>query len=167
MYGDQRFAAKRADVLTYASDVLTEDVTVVGPVSPRLQVATSGTDSDFDVKLIDVYPDSGPTAGYELLVRGEPMRAKFRDSFSTPEAMTPDAVTPVNFEMPDVNHTFLRGHRIMVQVESSWFPLTDVNPQRFEDIGTAQPGDFVKATERVYHSREAASGVVVHVLERK
>jgi hypothetical protein len=167
MYGDQRFAGKRADVLTYMSDVLTEDVTVAGPVSPRLQVSTSGTDSDFDVKLIDVNPDSGPTPGYELLVRGEPMRAKFRNSLSTPEAMTPDQVTPVNFEMPDVNHTFLRGHRIMVQVESSWFPLTDVNPQRFEDIATAQPADFAKATERLYHSRGSASGIVVRVLLRK
>jgi len=147
--------------------VLTDDVTVAGPVSPRLQVSSSGTDSDFDVKLIDVYPDSGPTPGYDLLVRGEPMRAKFRDSFSAPEAMTPDQVTPVNFEMPDVNHTFLRGHRIMVQVESSWFPLTDVNPQRFEDIATAQRADFVKATERVYHSRGSASGIVVRVLLRK
>jgi putative CocE/NonD family hydrolase len=167
MYGDQRFAGKRADVLTYMSDVLTEDVTVAGPVSPRLQVSTSGTDSDFDVKLIDVNPDSGPTPGYELLVRGEPMRAKFRNSLSTPEAMTPDQVTPVDFEMPDVNHTFLRGHRIMVQVESSWFPLTDVNPQRFEDIATAQPADFAKATERLYHSRGSASGIVVRVLLRK
>jgi uncharacterized protein len=167
MYGDQRFASKRADVLTYVSDPLTEDVTLAGPVSPRLQVSTTGTDSDFDVKLIDVYPDSGPTPGYQLLVRGEPMRAKFRKSFSKPEPMTPGEVTPVNFEMPDVNHTFLRGHRIMVQVQSSWFPLTDLNPQRFEDIAAAQPADFRKATERVYHSRRAASGIVVHVLSRK
>jgi len=166
MYGDQRFAAKRADVLTFVSDALTEDVTVAGPVSPRLQVSTSGTDSDFDVKLIDVYPDSGPTSGYQMLVRGEPMRAKFRNSFAKPEAMMPNEVTPVNFEMPDVNHTFLRGHRIMVQFESSWFPLADVNPQRFEDIATAQPADFVKATERLYHSRRSASGVVLHVLPK-
>jgi putative CocE/NonD family hydrolase len=164
MYGDQRFASKRPDVLTYTSETLTEDITIAGPVSPRLQVSTTGTDSDFDVKLIDVYPDSGPTPGYQLLVRGEPMRAKFRNSFSAPEPMTPNQITPLNFEMPDVNHTFLRGHRIMVQVQSSWFPLTDLNPQRFVDTATAQPADFVKATQRVYHGRETASGIVIHVL---
>jgi len=128
-------------------------------------VSTSGTDSDFDVKLIDVYPDDGPTPGYQLLARGEPMRAKFRNSLSRPEAMVPDQVTHLNFDMPDVNHMFLRGHRIMVQVSSSWFPLTDLNPQRFEDIATALPKDFVKANERVYHSPQAASGIVRHVLE--
>jgi putative CocE/NonD family hydrolase len=167
MFGDQRFASRRADVLTFMSDPLTEDLTLAGPVSPHLQVSTSGTDSDFDVKLIDVYPDAGPTPGYQLLVRGEPMRAKFRKSLSQPEAMLPDQVTPLNFDMPDVNHTFLRGHRIMVQVASSWFPLTDLNPQRFEDIATALPGDFTKATERVYHSPQAASGIVVHVRPAK
>ena len=164
MYGDQRFAAKRADVLTFATDALAEDVTVAGLVSPRLQVSSSGTDSDFDVKLIDVYPDSGPTPGYQMLVRGEPMRAKFRNSFSAPEAMTPNQVTPVNFEMPDVNHTFLRGHRIMVQIQSSWFPLSDLNPQRFEDIATAQPADFTKATQRIYHSRQQPSSLGIRVL---
>lgn len=164
MYGDQSFASKRPDVLTYISDPLTEDVTLAGPVSARLQVSTTGTDSDFDVKLIDVYPASGPTPGYQMLVRGEPMRAKFRNSFSAPEPMTPSQITPLNFEMPDVNHTFLRGHRIMVQVQSSWFPLTDLNPQRFVDTATAQPADFVKVTQRVYHSRQAASGIVVRIL---
>ena len=164
MYADQRFAAQRADVLTFVTEPLTEAVIVAGPVSPHLQVSTSGTDSDFDVKLIDVYPDAGPTPGYQLLVRGEPMRARFRNSMSDPEAMTPNQVTFVNFDMPDVNHTFLRGHRIMVQVQSSWFPLTDLNPQRFEEIASAQRADFVKATERVYHSRQAPSAIVVHVL---
>ena len=95
------------------------------------------------------------------------MRAKFRNSFTTPEPMVPNVVTPVNFEMPDVNHTFLCGHRIMVQVASSWFPLTDINPQRFQDIAAARPGDFAKATERVYHSARAASGIVVHVMPGK
>jgi putative CocE/NonD family hydrolase len=167
MFGDQRFASRRADVLTFISDPLTEDLTLVGPVSPRLQVSTSGTDSDFDVKLIDVYPHAEPTPGYQLLVRGEPMRAKFRNSFSKPEAMLPDQVTALNFDMPDVNHTFLRGHRIMVQVASSWFPLTDLNPQRFEDIAAALPIDFVTANERVYHGQHAASGIVVHLLPVK
>ena len=149
------------------TEPLTEDLTLAGPVSPRLQVSTSGTDSDFDVKLIDVYPDAGPTPGYQLLVRGEPMRAKFRKSLSHPEAMQPGQVTPLHFDMPDVNHTFLRGHRIMVQVASSWFPLTDLNPQRFEDIATAAPGDFTQANERVYHSPQAASGIAVHARPAK
>ena len=167
MYGDQRFASKRPDVLTFATDPLTADVTVAGPVSPRLQVSTSGTDSDYDVKLIDVYPDSGPTPGYQLLVRGEPMRAKFRNSFSKPEPMTPNQVTPVNFDMPDVNHTFLRGHRMMVQIQSSWFPLTDLNPQRFEEIPTAQTSDFTTATQRLYHTPQTPSAIVLNILPRQ
>jgi putative CocE/NonD family hydrolase len=189
MVSDQRFAASRTDVLTYETPILTEDVTISGPVSPRLFVSTSGTDSDFDVKLIDVYPpdypdskldevrpedkdkprtDVGPPiftmAGYQQLVRGEPFRGKFRHSFEKPEAFTPGKVEEVVFTMPDVNHTFRRGHRIMVQVQSSWFPLTDRNPQTFVNIPDAKPSDFVKATERVYHSKGEESGIVVEVL---
>ncbi len=185
MVSDQRFAAKRPDVLTYVSEPLTEDVTIAGPVLPHLQVATSGTDSDFDVKLIDVYPadydlalstreQEGPLSdvpmplekmgGYQQLVRGEPMRAKFRASWSKPEPMPPNQVTAVNFAMQDVNHTFRRGHRIMVQIQSSWFPLTDLNPQQFMSTATAKSTDFIKATERVYHTPQAASGIVVGVV---
>jgi len=164
MTGDQRFAAKRPDVLTYVSDPLTAGVTVAGPVSPRLQVSTSGTDADFDVKLIDVFPGEGTAAGSDQLVRGEPMRARFRTSRAAPEAMTPNQITPVAFEMPDVLHTFLRGHRIMVQIQSSWFPLTDLNPQTFVDAARAKSSDFVKATERVYHTPAAASGIVLGIL---
>jgi putative CocE/NonD family hydrolase len=166
MYGDQRFAAKRNDVLTYVSDPLPQDVTIVGSVSPHLQVSTSGTDADFDVKLIDVYPEYAKDGGYAQLVRGEPMRAKFRNSktWDKPEAMVPDQVTPVNFEMQDVNHTFRRGHLIMVQIQSSWFPLTDLNPQAFVDTATAKKSDFVKATQRVYHSTSQASGIGVEVM---
>jgi uncharacterized protein len=183
MIEDQRFAAKRPDVLTYVSEPLTEDVTLAGPVSPQLHVSTSGTDSDFDVKLIDVYPpdydlslgdvdvthkDVPPynekMGGYQQLVRGEPMRAKFRNSLTKPEAMTPNQVTALSFDMFDVDHTFRRGHRIMVQIQSSWFPLTDLNPQKFLNTATATPADFVKATERVYHSPQSASGIVVGVM---
>jgi putative CocE/NonD family hydrolase len=185
MDSDQRFASKRTDVLTYQTDPLQEDVTIVGPVSPRLHVSTSGTDSDFDVKLIDVYPVDYPEkteeererpqrtdvtmpveamGGYQQLVRGEPMRGKFRNSWEHPEPFTPNQVTAVNFEMPDINHTFRRGHRIMVQVQSSWFPLTDLNPQTFINIPDAKPSDFQKATERVYRSAQAPSGVQVLVL---
>ncbi len=188
MVSDQRFADSRTDVLTYESAVLQKDVTIAGPVSPRLFVSTSGTDSDFDVKLIDVYPTDYPESkdaaksgdedrpldvhppkfavgDYQQLVRGEPFRGKFRHSFEKPEPFTPGKVEEVDFTMPDVNHTFRRGHRIMVQVQSSWFPLTDRNPQTFVDIPEAKPADFVKATERVYHSGGQASGVVVEVLE--
>jgi hypothetical protein len=182
MADDQRFAATRADVLVYETEPLTEDVTIAGPVRPKLKVASSGTDSDFVVKLIDVYPDDYPNppsdavgkrivgaapivmGGYEQLVRGEPMRAKFRDSWEKPTALTPGKMVSVNAEMPDVNHTFRAGHRIMVQVQSSWFPLVDRNPQTFVDIPLAKPEQFVKATESVYRRADAASGVEVLVV---
>lgn len=186
MVGDQRFAATRGDVLVYQTDPLEEDITVAGPVSPRLFVSTSGTDSDWVVKLIDVYPpdypESAPTpnpnepppsdvgppkiviGGFEQLVRGEPMRGKFRKSFEKPEPFTPGKVEQVDFTMPDVNHTFRRGHRIMVQVQSSWFPLVDRNPQTFANIPEAKPGDFQKATQRLYHTSAQPSGVLLHVL---
>lgn len=178
MVDDQRFASTRPDVLTYQTEPLTEDITIAGPISPKLKVSTTGTDSDFDVKLIDVYPgikegrdgerilDSPPVkmGGYQELLRGEPMRGKFRNSWEHPEAFTPGKLTEVNFTMPDLNHTFRRGHRIMVQVQSSWFPLTDRNPQTFTDIPSAKPEDFKTATERVYHSSEAPSGVEILTL---
>jgi uncharacterized protein len=147
MDDDQRFVATRPDVLLYRTDVLTEDVTVAGPVGVNLVVSTSGTDSDFVVKLIDVAPD-----GYQMLIRGEPFRAKYRNGFSKPEPMQPDQPTKIDYEMPDINHNFLKGHRIMVQVQSTWFPLMDRNPQKFVDIYNATESDFQKATERVYHS---------------
>jgi hypothetical protein len=103
-------------------------------------------------------------AGYQKLVRGEPMRAKFRDSWERPEPLTPGRITTVNFSMPDINHTFLKGHRIMVQIQSSWFPLTDRNPQTFTDIPFAKPAQFVKATESIYHSPSAATGLEVLVV---
>jgi predicted acyl esterase len=103
-------------------------------------------------------------AGYQQLVRGEPFRGKFRHSFEKPEAFTPDKVEQIDFTMQDVNHTFRRGHRIMVQVQSSWFPLTDRNPQTFVNIPDAKPSDFVKATERIYHDKGQLSGIVVEVL---
>jgi len=105
--------------------------------------------------------------GYQQLVRGEPFRGKFRHSFEKPEAFTPGKVEEVNFTMQDVNHTFRRGHRIMVQVQSSWFPLTDRNPQTFVNIPDARPSDFVKATERVYHSKPQASGMEAGVVPRE
>lgn len=182
MVGDQRFAASRTDVLTYRSEPLDEDVTLSGPVKPRLFVSTSGTDADWIVKLIDVYPDDYPSAakpdgprtdvekpaipmaGYQQLVRGDPLRGKFRNGFEKPEPFTPGKVEPVNFSMTDINHTFRRGHRIMVQIQSSWFPLVDLNPQTFVDIPKARPEDFRKATQRVYRAPSMFSGIEVQVL---
>jgi putative CocE/NonD family hydrolase len=182
MVDDQRFASTRSDVLVYETDPLDEEVTIAGPISPKLKVTTTGTDSDFDVKLIDVYPNDYPDpepsnegtrvlsapplrmGGYQQLLRGEPMRGKFRNSWEKPEPFTPGKTAEVDFTMPDLDHTFRKGHRIMVQVQSSWFPLTDRNPQTFTDIPRAKPEDFKKATERVMHSSGEASGVEVLVM---
>jgi hypothetical protein len=175
MDADQRFAAKRADVLVYQTPPLEEAVTIAGSVAPHLWVSTSGTDSDFVVKLIDVYPMDFPNpepnprevemGGYQQLVRGEPFRGKFRNSFEKPEPFIPNQATPLNFSLPDINHTFQRGHRIMIQIQSTWFPLTDRNPQKFVNIPDATDADFQKATERIYHSRENASAIVLPVLK--
>jgi len=185
MVDDQRFASRRTDVLAYVTEPLAEDVTIAGPVSPKLRISSTGTDSDFVVKLIDVYPNDYPEdesvnggkrvlgapsvrmGGYQQLLRGEPMRAKFRNSWEKPEALAPGKMAELNFSMPDVDHTFRRGHRIMVQIQSSWFPLTDRNPQSFVEIPNAKPEDFKKATERVFHQKDAASGVEVLVLSEQ
>jgi len=167
MVEDQRFAGRRPDVLVYRTEALKQDVTLAGPVAVRLSVSTSGTDSDWVVKLIDVYPDDFPDprpnpaaihmGGYQQLVRGEVMRGKFRTSFEKPTPFTPWKVCRVDYTLPDVYHTFRPGHRIMVQVQSSWFPLVDRNPQTFVDIYRARPSDFRKATQRVYHTRRHPS----------
>jgi hypothetical protein len=183
MVDDQRFASYRPDVLVYQTEPLAEDVTIAGPISPKLKIASTGTDSDFVVKLIDVYPENygddegrpnkrvtdGPPlhmGGYQELLRGEPFRAKFRTSWEKPEPLTPGKQTEIDFAMPDLFHTFRRGHRIMVQVQSSWFPLTDRNPQTFTDIPHAKPEEFKKATEQVFREKDAASGVEVLVMPR-
>lgn len=181
MVSDQRFASSRPDVLVYQSEVLEEDVTVAGPVTPKLFVSTSGTDSDFVVKLIDVYPadypqdkeegkhkDVAPPAvkmgGYQQLVRGNPLRGKFRNSFEKPEPFVPGKLEALSYQLGDVQHTFRRGHRIMVHVQSSWFPLVDLNPQTFTSIPQAKPEDFVKATQRVYRAPGSASGLQLMVM---
>jgi uncharacterized protein len=162
MVEDQRFASTRTDVLTYQTEELEQDVVLAGPITPSLFVSTTGTDSDFVVKVIDVYPEDFPDpdpnpagihmGGFQQLVRGEIFRGKFRNSFSKPEPFTPGKVEKIEYTMPDVNHAFRRGHRIMVQIQSSWFPLADRNPQKFMDIYSAKSTDFVKATERVYRN---------------
>jgi putative CocE/NonD family hydrolase len=174
MIADQRFATQRSDVLVYRSEELEEDVTIAGPVEVDLFVSTSGTDSDWVVKLIDVYPDDYPDAkenpkevrmgGYEQLVRGDVMRGKFRNSLERPEPFKPNQPTRVRFTMPDTYHSFRAGHRIMVHVQSSWFPLVDRNPQQFLDIYHAQESDYRKATQRVYRAGEWPSRLKVMVL---
>ena len=174
MVEDQRFASRRPDVLTYESEPLAQSVTLSGPITATLFVSSSGTDSDYVVKLIDVFPNDTPDptpnptgvklGGYQMLVRGEPMRARFRNSFEKPQTMVPNKVTKVEFTLPDVNHSFQRGHRIMVQVQSTWFPLVDRNPQKFVDIYRANEEDFKKATQRVYHARQYRSHLKVNVL---
>jgi putative CocE/NonD family hydrolase len=175
MVDDQRFASRRADVLTYQTDVLTSDMTVSGPIPVSIFVSTSGTDSDYIVKVIDVYPDNAPDndpnptgvhmGGYQMMVRGEPFRARFRNSFERPEAMQPNRVTRIDFTMPDINHTFLKGHRIMVQIQSTWFPLVDRNPQKFVNIYEATESDFQSAQERIYHSPKWSSAVKLFVIK--
>ncbi len=174
MVADQRFAARRPDVLVYQTDVLTEDLTLLGPIQVKLTVATSGTDSDWMVKVIDVYPDNLPDpkpnptgvrpGGYQQLVRGDVFRGKFRNSFEKPEPFKPNEPTAVDFTLPDICHTFRPGHRLMVQVQSSWFPLVDRNPQKFVNIKTASEGDFQKATQRVYRTPDKASRIEVLVM---
>jgi putative CocE/NonD family hydrolase len=173
MTDDQRFAARRTDVLVFQTDTLTKDVTLAGPVVADLQVSLSSTDADFIVKLIDVFPDNAgyndndiyeddaendPIAkysmgGYQMLVRAEIMRGRYRNSYSNPEPFTPGKPTEVKYTLPDVAHTFKKGHRIMVQVQSSWFPLVDRNPQQFIDIYHAKDDDFVKETIHIYHNQ--------------
>ena len=171
---DQRFAASRPDVLVYETPVLEEDLTFAGPLQVALHVSTSGTDSDWVLKVVDVYagdfPDPTPNpahirmGGYQQLVRGDVFRGKFRRSFEKPEPFEPGKVSRIDFTLPDVFHTFRRGHRVMVQIQSSWFPLVDRNPQTFVNIPTARPEDFRKATQRVYRSGATASSITVPVL---
>ncbi|MBL0210037.1 MAG: CocE/NonD family hydrolase [Holophagaceae bacterium] len=179
MVADQRFVSTRPDVLVFETSVLDKDLTVAGPIQVHLRVSVSGTDADFVVKVIDVWPDDyrdpdeklpprakySPLGGTEQMVRGEVMRGKFRDSLSKPEPFEPDVPTAVDYQLNDIFHTFRKGHRLMVQVHSTWFPLMDRNPQVFLDINKAKDSDFKKATIRLHHNRAQASSLVLPVLE--
>lgn len=173
MTDDQRFAATRPDVLTFQTEILTEDLTLAGPLVADLMVSMTGTDADFIVKLIDVFPDDfqySPTDkyvvnGYEMLVRGEVFRGRFRNSFEKPEPFVPNKVTEVKYTLPDVAHTFRKGHRVMVQVQSTWFPLVDRNPQKYVDIYHAKASDFQKSTIQVHHNPTAASKIILPVMK--
>jgi len=177
MTDDQRFASRRPDVLTFQTDVLEEDLTLAGVLTANLKVSISGTDADFVVKVIDVFPDlfqypasssSGgaayPMGGYQMLVRGEIMRGKFRNSFEIPASFKPGKIETVKFDLPDVAHTFKKGHRLMIQVQSSWFPLADRNPQQFMNIYEAKPADYQKATIRIYHDGTNASSINLPIM---
>lgn len=185
MTDDQRFASRRPDVLVFETPVLNADLTLTGPVIADLMVSISATDADFVVKLIDVFPDdfsykkggpsdqgrNGPAAypmgGYQMLVRGEIMRGRYRNSFEKPEAFIPGKPARVKFELPDVAHVFKKGHRLMIQVQSSWFPLADRNPQKFVNIYTATERDFQKATIKLHHDANNASKIILPVLKKK
>jgi putative CocE/NonD family hydrolase len=174
MIEDQRFTSIRPDVLVFTTDTLNEDVTIAGPILADLFVSISGTDADFIVKLIDVLPDyekdvskqPGRTmAGMQRLVRAEVIRGKFRNDLSKPEAFVPGKITEVKLTLNDALHTFKKGNRIMVQIQSSWFPLVDRNPQKFMRIPEAEEKDFQKATIRVHHSSTYTSKIVLRVLK--
>jgi uncharacterized protein len=182
MTDDQRFASRRPDVLVFETGPLTNDLTLSGPVYADLFVSTTGTDADFVVKIIDVFPDSFkylyeitpmvnssassyPMAGYQMLVRGEVMRGRYRNSFEKPEPFKPGKVEKVKFYLPDVAHTFKKGHRMMIHIQSSWFPLVDRNPQQFVNIYKAGESDFRKADIRIYHNKEYRSRIILPIFE--
>lgn len=181
MTDDQRFASRRPDVLTYSTDILDHDITLAGPVIADLMVSISTTDADFVVKIIDVFPDDFkypaqpafdtthhpdyPMGGYQMLVRGEIMRGRYRNSFEKPEAFVPGKITEVKYALPDVAHTFKKGHRLMIQIQSSWFPLADRNPQKFIDIYHADDRDFQKSTIHIYHDGANQSRIILPVLK--
>ena len=182
MVEDQRFAAERPDVLVYETDTLTEDITVTGRLKADIFISTTGTDADIIVKLIDVIPDNEPDfhtsyklngvshtnnlqlAGVERLQRAEVFRCKFRNSYEKPEPLVPGQITEIKFDMNEIAHTFKKGHLIMVQVQSSWFPLVDINPQKFVSIPTCDKSDFQKATMRIYHDAMNSSSIMLPVL---
>lgn len=172
MTDDQRFASRRPDVLTFETPILTEDLTVTGTVIADLKLILSTTDADFVVKIVDVFPDDYqeagnkyPMGGYQMLVRGEIMRGKYRNSYESPQPFKPGKIDQVKFELPDISHCFKKGHRLMVQVQSSWFPLADRNPQQFMNIYEANDKDFVPSTIQLYHDAKNSSGIILPILD--
>lgn len=181
MTDDQRFASRRQDVLVFESEILNDDLTLAGVVTADLKVSISTTDADFVVKIIDVFPDKfkydsayccGETNNnylmdnYQMLVRGEIMRGKFRNSFEKPEAFKPGEITTVKFDLPDVSHTFIKGHKLMIQIQSSWFPLADRNPQQFVDIYHCDEKDFVSSEIKIFHDKQNASHIILPILNK-
>ncbi len=180
MTDDQRFASRRPDVLVFQTDSLKQDMTLAGPVTADLWVALSTTDADFVVKLIDVFPDDFryidsidgkgngkdyPMGGYQMLVRGEIMRGRYRNSFEKPEGFEPYKATEVKYQLPDVAHVFKKGHRIMVQIQSTWFPLADRNPQQFTDIYHCDNKDFIPCDIKLFLNNKYPSKIVLPILK--
>ncbi len=173
MSEDQRFADSRPDVLSYSTAPLEEDYTITGPIDVDIYVSTSGTDADWVVKIIDVYPydeedmngSEVEYGGYQRLIRYEIMRGKFRNSYEKPEPFVPDQVTNLKFRLNDIDHTFLKGHRIMIQIQSSFFPFFDRNPQKFVDIYNASEDDFQKTVNRVYFNSQYPSHIKFHTIK--
>ncbi|GHB36444.1 CocE/NonD family hydrolase [Mongoliitalea lutea] len=176
MADDQRFAARRPDVLVFETDVLTEDITLAGEIFAKLQVSTSETDADWIVKLVDVFPHDTPDnefvqqgthlSNYHMMVRSEVIRGRYRESFPDPKPFTPNQVTEVPLQLQDVLHTFKKGHKIQIQIQSTWFPLIDRNPQKYvENIFKADDADFIKAAHRVYHHSDKPTEISVQVLK--
>lgn len=166
---DQRFVDQRPDVLTWQTGELTQDVVLAGQVTAKLFASTTGSDSDWIVKLIDVYPEKNPEdwrlSGYELMIADEVFRGRFRRSFEKPEPITPGEVTPFSIDLHTANHVFKKGHRIMVQIQSTWFPLIDRNPQKFVlNIFEAKDSDYQKATQHIYRSKQFPSRIEISVL---
>ncbi len=182
MVNDQRFASRRPDVLVFQTDTLTNDLSVAGNIIADIMTSISTTDADFIVKIIDVYPDylghnnpniyvdeipvaAYPMGGYQMLVRAEIFRGRYRKSYENPSAFSPGKIEQVKFELPSIAHTFKTGHRIMVQIQSSWFPLADRNPQQFVDIYHCDEKDFIKSQIKIFHSKQAASNIIIPVLK--
>ena len=169
---DQRFVDDRPDVLSWETDVLDQDIEVTGYITADLFASTSGTDADWVVKLIDVYPEvyneKPILSGYELMIANDVFRGRFRKSFSEPEAVKPDEVNEYKIDLHSINHVFKKGHRIMVQVQSTWFPIIDRNPQKFvPNIFEAVEADFIKATQRVYRSNKFPTHIILPVVVKK
>ena len=165
---DQRFVDGRPDVLSWTTEALTEDVVLTGRVLANLFASTSGSDSDWIVKLIDVYPNEYPAeprmGGYQLMVANEVFRGRFRESFVSPRAVTPDKIESYRIDLHHLDHRFRKGHRIMVQIQSTWFPVIDRNPQRYvENIFKARQSDYVKARQRIFRSRTYPTHLLVPV----
>ena len=177
MTDDQRFATRRTDVISYQIDITT-DLTIAGPVIANLFTSITTTDADFVVKIIDVFPDdfsyikngkklpsAVPLGGYEMLVRGEIFRGRYKTGFDKPTAFVPNKITNVKFELPDIAHTFKAGHKLMIQIQSSWFPLADRNPQQFVNIYTCGDDAFIKSNISIWHDAKNASSIILPIVK--
>ena len=168
---DQRFVKDRPDVLSYETAALDADLTIAGAITMQLFAATSGTDADWIVKLIDVYPDTGmtplPMNGYQFMVANDVFRGRFRRSFEKPAPLTPNAPAEFTIDLHTQAYTFKKGHKVMIQVQSTWFPIIDRNPQKFvPNIFEAKPSDFTVATQRVYRTATRASKIMLPVVNK-